>query len=53
MLHEMLHDRPNMASDLRLCVCLKIGRSAVRPRPWPRRERPRFAGAFVLSELSR
>jgi hypothetical protein len=35
MLHEMLQAPAKGSVDLRLCLFLKIGRSAVRPRPWP------------------
>jgi hypothetical protein len=35
MLHEMSHAKSRRTPDLRVRLCLKIGRSAVRPRPWP------------------
>ncbi|MDQ6642608.1 MAG: site-specific integrase [Actinomycetota bacterium] len=35
MLHEMLHEGCRAGSDLHVCLCVEIGRSAVRPRPWP------------------
>jgi len=33
--HELSHGWRWQVSDLQVCLRLKIGRSAVRPRPWP------------------
>ncbi len=34
-LHDWLHATSETGSELHVHVCLKIGRSTVRPRPWP------------------
>jgi len=37
LLHAPRYDGDGLAADLDVRLCLKIGRSAVRPRPWPPR----------------
>ena len=48
--HELSHGWHLQVSDLHVCVRLKIGRSAVRPRPWPPQTRRSQRGALRPSD---